>query len=105
MTKKIVEVGDFCKMRDSSFLTYGLDKGDMVYIAGDAIVSVTEDDPYSLRRIFIGAFMKDGHVQIHEKPFTVDGKRLKVITGELKDKLTATKEFDFGSKEPDEPSI
>lgn len=97
--QKFVEVGDFATVMDKSHEGYGISMGDVVYVAGDAIVSVSEDDPYQLRRIFICATLKDGHVQAKgAKPFTMDGKRLKPVSKGKQEKLDAIKQQDFGGE-------
>lgn len=95
MLPKIIEVGMFAEVLDSKLAEYGVKKGDIVYVAGDAIVGVDAKDPYLLRRIFVGAFTKDGHIMVHEKPFTVDGKRLAPVSRAKQEKLTAIKLADF----------
>ena len=45
MKQKTVDVGDFVRLMDSSYAKDGIKKGDILYLAGDAIVSVTEKDP------------------------------------------------------------
>ena len=98
---KIVEVGDFVTVQDSGFAEYGVRKNDLVYLAGDSIVSVSADDPYALRRIFIAAKTKDGHVLSEEKAFTIDGKRLKKVSKAKQEKLKAVMQEDFGDEEDD----
>lgn len=96
---KIVEVGDFVTVQDSGFAEYGVRNKDLVYLAGDSIVAVSEEDPYALRRIFIAAKTKDGHVLSEEKAFTIDGKRLKKVSKVKQEKYKTLMEEDFGEKE------
>lgn len=103
MKQKTVDVGDFVRLMDSSYAKDGIKKGDVLYLAGDAIVSVTEKDPYALRRIFIATTVIDGHIQAKGvKPFTVDGKRLEKLGKAVQEKLNAIKMEDFGDKEENE---
>lgn len=97
--RKIVEVGDFAVVQDSSFAGYGVRKGDIIYVAGDSVVAVDEGDPYSLRRLFVAAYTDDGHVQAERKPFMVDGKRLKPASKAKQEKLKAVMEEDFAEEE------
>lgn len=96
--QEAIEVGMFAEVHDTKLFEYGVKKGDVVYIAGDAIINAKEDDPYALRRIFVAAYMKDGHIQVHEKPFTIDGKRLKPVSKSKQEKYEAIKHEDFGDK-------
>lgn len=95
---KIVEVGMFAKVKDTTLSEYGVKKDDIVYVAGDAIVNTTEKDPYALRRLFVAAFVEDNHIQHQKKPFMVDGKRLEPVSEGKQKKLDAVKEADFGEK-------
>lgn len=100
MKQKIVEVGNFVHVLDNSYSKYGVKKDDIIYLAGDAVVSVSEDDPYALRRIFIATTVVDGHIQAKDvKPFTIDGKRLRKVGKAKQEKLDAIKEADFGDKD------
>ena len=95
MKQKIVEVGDFAEMLDGSFGEYGVKKGDIIYVAGDALVSTDKDDPYAMRKIFVGAFTKEGHIDTKTSPFTVDGKRLRPVGEGKQKKLDAMRDEDF----------
>lgn len=99
MSVKQVEVGNFVKLLDGSFGEYGVKKGDVVYLAGDAITAVSEKDPYALRRIFVAAYVNDGHIDIKRNPFTVDGKRLEPVSEAKQEKLDAIRMEDFKDKE------
>jgi len=96
---KTVEVGMFCRVMDSTYAEHGVKKNDTIYIAGDSIVSVTEADPYALRRLFIGAWMEKDHVDVNRGGFTIDGKRLKPCSKPKQARLDAIKDEDFGKKE------
>ena len=96
---KLIEVGQFCRVMDSTYVEHGIKKGDVIYVAGDSIVSVDEKDPYSLRRLFVGAWMKGDHIDVERGAFTIDGKRLKACTKAKQERLNAVKEEDFGEAE------
>ena len=93
MTKE-VKAGDFVEVLDGSYGQYGVKKGDVVYLAGDAFVRVDED-PYHFRKIFLAAFLKFGHIDVEAKPFTIDGKRLKPVSTAKQAKLDAIRNQDF----------
>lgn len=97
MKNKTVEVGMFAYVKDTKLSEYGVMKGDTVYVAG-SFYEPQEEDPYNFRLKFIATFVKEGHILIHEKPFTVDGKRLEPVSKVNQEKLDAIKEADFGEK-------
>lgn len=96
---KTIEVGQFCRVMDSTYVEHGIKKDDVIYVAGDSVVSVDEKDPYALRRLFIGAWMKGDHVDVDRGGFTIDGKRLKPCTKAKQERLNKIKDEDFGEKE------
>ena len=101
-----IKVGQFAKMKNDSLAEYGINKGDFLLLVGSGFVPDSKADPYKYRLVFVGAPVKDGHVEIGEndKPngYTVDGKNLrKVNKSELK-KLEANKEADFGGIKQEE---
>lgn len=91
---KEVAVGNFAKVLDNSLRAYGVKEGDVVYLAGDSLVRVDED-PYHFRKIFLAAFLKEKHVDLEKKPFTIDGKRLEPVSQVKQDKLDAIRKQDF----------
>lgn len=97
-----IEVGKFAKLKNDSLAEYGFKKGDVMLLVGSGFVPDSKTDPYKFRLVFVGAPVKDGHIEMGEndKPngYTVDGRNLKNVTkAELK-KLEANKESDFGAK-------
>ena len=93
--QKVVEVGNFCEVLDSSFAVYGVLKGDIVYLAGDTVVSVKAEDPYMLRRVFLATYLINGHIDTKRQPFIIDGKRLKPVSKGKQEKLDAIRQEDF----------
>lgn len=98
----VIEVGKFAKLKNDSLAEWGFHKGDFMLIVGSGFVPDSKSDPYKYRLVFVGAPVKDGHIEMGEndKPngYTVDGKNLKKCSqAELK-KLEANKEIDFGGK-------
>ncbi len=96
---KFAEVGDFVTMKDSSFAVHGVQKGDLLYVAGDTVVSVDESDPYQLRRLLICAYTEGEHVAVEKQPFMVDGKRLKKVSKKKQESLNEIFQTDFGEEE------
>lgn len=97
-----IEVGQFCNVLDSSYAEYGVKKGDVVYIAGDTVVSTDEKDPYALRRLFIAAWMVGTSIDVNRGGFTIDGKRLKPLSDIMQERLNAVKDDDFEVEEVDD---
>lgn len=100
---RVVTAGSFARVRDNSHEEYGVKKGDLVYVAGEGIVSTSKDDPYALRRIFIVAKTSNGHILSKEKALTVDGKRLYLVPDKEQLELDAIKQEDF--KEVEQPTL
>lgn len=95
---KAIEVGMFATIKDTKLSEYGVLKDSVVYVAG-SFYEPQEDDPYNYRLKFVATFVKDGHIQAKEKPFTVDGKRLEPVNKTKQEKYDAIKEQDFGEAE------
>lgn len=105
MAKKIgkfIQVGAFARVVNSSLAEYGVKKGDVVYAAGNYTLPMEEVDPYTMRMIFICAKVKDDHVMVDEKAFTIDPKNLKPVSDVLQKRLDAIKEADFEARNPEE---
>ena len=94
-----VKAGQFVIVQDGSYGQYGVKKNDVVYLAGDTLVRYNED-PYAFRKIFLAAFVKDGHIDVEAKPFTIDGKRLKAVSVGKQAKLDAIRNADFEEAQP-----
>jgi hypothetical protein len=104
LMSKLINVGMFARIKGDDFKEYGVGDGDIIYIAGDTVVSVEEKDPYALRRVFVAAYTKDGHIQIALNPFIVDAKRLKAVSKGEQKSLDEIKEKDFGG-DVEQPTI
>lgn len=85
----MVEVGNFCTVKCSRYVEYGIKKGALVYIAGEIMTVIDESDPYIYRKLFVAAFMEDGHVKAEEKPLSMDGNNLKPVGKVRQKKLYA----------------
>ena len=93
----VIETNKFAKVTDSSFEEHGVAKGDIVFIAGDAMHPVSEDDPYTFRKIFIAAFTnEEGKVMAEEKGFFISGNRLELVCAELEEELQNKLKADYG---------
>lgn len=90
--KQIIKVGQFVTIKDDEFKKYGVSKGDLLYLAGDIIVTIREEDPYTLRRVFIAAFMDGDYVDQTKQPFTVDATRVTPVSKEEQERLFALHE-------------
>lgn len=97
---RVVSTGSFARVRDNSHEEYGVSKGDLVYVAGEGIVSTSEKDPYALRKIFIVAKVKDKHILVNEKALTIDGLRLYLVPDKEQIELEEIKKEDFKEEEP-----
>ncbi len=102
---KVIEVGQFCRVLTSKHAEHGVKKGDVVYVAGDSIVAVSEEDPYELRRVFVAAWMNGDHIDVDRGAFTIDGNNLKACSKPKQERLDAIKEADFGEKEEAEDNV
>jgi hypothetical protein len=85
----------FTIIKSSRYVEYGLQKGDIVYIAGEMMTALTEKDPYLYRKLFIAAPVLEGHVQAEDKPLSMDGINLKAVSKSKQKKLYAQFEKDF----------
>lgn len=95
----MIEVGHFYRMKNNTLEEYGFAKGDPLFIVGSGFVPDSKTDPYKYRLVFVAAAVKDGHVQIGDKGFTVDGKNLSKCTKIQLEYLEANRNEDFGGKE------
>lgn len=97
----IIQVGNFVKVLNDNLNDHGVFKEDILYIAGDAIVNVSEDDPYVLRRILVAAHVRDDHIDIDNNAFTIDGLSLEPVDEFTQKRLDQVKMFDFSEKAED----
>jgi hypothetical protein len=96
------EIMQFVKLKNDSLEEYGFKTGDIMYLVGNGFVHDSKIDPYRFRMLFVGAPVKDGHIQLegNGKPngYTVDARNLKKVTKPELKKLEAIKEADFGGQ-------
>tara|TARA_R110000823_G_C15952958_1_gene502531 strand:+ start:15086 stop:15388 length:303 start_codon:yes stop_codon:yes gene_type:complete len=95
----MVEVGKFYKVNNSRYVEYGIKKWDIVYLAGEMMLPLKEEDPYLHRKLFVAAYVVDGHVQGDKKPITVDGLTLTPVSKVKQEELKAMMEEDFSQGE------
>lgn len=102
----VIKVGDFVKMKNDSLAEYGINKDDKMFLVGSGFVPDSKTDPYKFRMVFVGAPIKDGHIEIgdNDKPngYTVDGRNIKRVTKVELKILEANKEADFGGQKAQE---
>lgn len=98
---EIIQVGNFVEVLNDNLAEHEVFKGDTLYIAGDAVVNVSEEDPYVLRRILVAAYVNDGHIDIERNAFTIDGLSLKAVDEFTQKRLDQIKLFDFSEKAED----
>lgn len=99
MTDKRVEVGTFCTVETSKYAEHGVQRGDVVYLAGEFDTPV---DEYTVRKLFIAAWMEDGEVLGEKGGFTVDPYKLKPVSVSKQKKLKKAFEEKYAEKEETE---
>jgi hypothetical protein len=92
-------VGDFVRCNTSKYIEYGVKKKDVMYLAGDMMVLVKEEDPYGYRKLFIGAKVEDGRVNTTDKGLSVDASNFTKLSDVAIKKLKAQLEADYTPKE------
>lgn len=93
----MIEVGMFCEITSDAYTKYCINKGSKVYVAGNIYARISEEDPYSMREVFICARMdEEGRVLINGGGITVDGLNLKQVSEEDKVKYEAIFKQTFG---------
>lgn len=95
---KLVEVGQFVEVLNDNLKEHDICKGDIVYVAGDIFVPIADDDPYVMRRIFLGAKMKEDHIYAQGGAFTIDGLSLKAVDEFTQVRLDKQRIKDFGEE-------
>lgn len=96
----MINVGNFATVNDNTFEQYEVPEGTLIYVAGDAVVAVSEEDPYALRRIFVGCYVKDDVVDITRGGFTIDGNRLTPVDEERQAELEAIHKAAYPEAQP-----
>jgi len=91
----MIEVGMFATVKGSRYVDYGIQGGDIMYVAGEMMTAITEKDPYLYRKLFVAARVVEGHVQAADKPLSMDGTNLKPVSKNRQKKLYAQFEKDF----------
>lgn len=94
-SKKTIETGMFCTVETSDYCQYGVKRGNLVYIYGEFMSALSEEDPYAFRKIFLATKTAERHVVESEKPFTVDGKNLKPVKKAAQERLQKILEGDY----------
>lgn len=94
----IIEVGQFATLQNDNLIEHELAKGDIVYVAGDIFVATNEEDPYAMRRIFLGAKMDGDHIKATDGAFTIEGFSLKAVDEFTQARLDKQRVVDFEEK-------
>ena len=94
----MIEVGQFATVKCSRYVEYGIQKGDLVYVAGEMMTAVTEKDPYLYRKLFVAAYVEDEHVDANRKPISVDAINLKPVGKVRQKKLYSMFEKDYAEE-------
>jgi hypothetical protein len=97
--KQEIKTGMFCTVETSDYCQYGIKRGNLVYVYGEFMSRLSEDDPYAFRKLFIATKTIERHVTDSEKPFTVDGDNLKPVKKTAQERLEKLLEGDFKPKE------
>lgn len=100
---KLIEAGMFCRVLNSNYAQYGVKKDEVVYLAGDGMVAISEEDPYAYRKIFVAARMKGEVVDAESGGFTIDGFSLKPCSKAKQERLNLLHEAAFA--EPDKDAV
>lgn len=95
----MIEVGQFAVVQNDNLQEHGIGHKDIVYIAGDAIVQVSEEDPYALRRIFLAARLRDDSIDVAGGAFTIEGSSLIPVDEFTQKRLDNQKKMDFAEQE------
>ncbi len=101
LTNKHVEIktGMFCTVESSDFCEHGIKRGNLVYVYGEFMSRVSEEDPYSFRKIFVATKTQERRVVESEKPFTIDGTKLKPVKKAAQERLEKLLEEDYKQEE------
>ena len=94
---KLIEVGMFCRVQSSNYVKHGLKRGEVVCVIGDGMLPVSDKDPYTMRKWFLGSIVdKDGNTLADEtKPIMLDALDLKAVTKPLQERLDLKFEAKF----------
>lgn len=95
----MLEVGQFAVVQNDNLQEHDIKYKDVVYIAGDAIVAVSEEDPYALRRILVAAKLNGDSINIEGGAFTIDGASLVAVDEFTQKRLDNQKKMDFAEAE------
>lgn len=94
-------VGRFAKVVSDKYTEYGLDKGDIVFVAGSGFAPVDDDDNYKL--LFVGAKVVDG-VPVQDKGITLARSSLKLVSATMEKKLQGKLQRAFPKAGPAAPA-
>lgn len=96
MKNKTITTGMFCTVETSDYCEHGIKRGNLVYVYGDFMSPISEEDPYAFRKLFLATLTKERHVVDNSIKFTVDGKNLKPVKATAQERLQKLLEQDYG---------
>ncbi len=99
MKKQEIKTGMFCTVESSDFCEHGIKRGNLVYVYGEFMSRVSEEDPYSFRKIFVATKTQERRVVESEKPFTIDGTKLTPVKKAAQERLQKILEEDYKQEE------
>lgn len=86
----------FCTVESSDYCQYGIKRGNLVYVYGDFMSALSEEDPYAFRKLFLATLTKERHVVDGTPKITIDGKNLKPVKPNAQQRLQKILEEDYG---------
>lgn len=86
MNKATETVGKFARIASDAYVEYGLNRGDLVAIAGSGFAPVDEDDNYKL--LFVVSKYEDGRLE--DRGTVMNRTSLELLPDEESEKLMET---------------
>ena len=98
----MVKVGDFCTVIKDHYNKYGIGVFTTVFVAGECVIPLSEEDPYVMRKLFLVGPVVDDHVTKGVKPVMMNGLNLDPMDELEIERLTAIMMVDFKPEETEE---
>ena len=98
-TKPEIKTGMFCTVETSDYCEHGVKRGNLVYVYGEFMSRLSQEDPYAFRKLFLATKTQERHVVDSNKPFTIDGANLKPVKKAAQERLQKILEDDYTPKE------
>lgn len=88
----------FVAINSDAFVEHGVERGDIVFVAGHQVVPVSEEDPYTQRvKMIVNRLDGDSNI-IHEGMYLMDPNSLINISKEEGTRLTEINDHVFEEK-------